>query len=73
MSDFDVYEMKKIPNEKISDKIAIVQRDPRYIGHKVIPDGGGTSTLLVIMQKIAEDFLATADKVNVQEYASGSQ
>ena len=50
--DIEIYQMKGIPNDEVPDVIADLQADPRYINHMVVPEGGGTSTIIAVFRKL---------------------
>jgi hypothetical protein len=37
--------MNGIPDKDVPSTVALLQADPRYLSHKVIPEGGGTNTI----------------------------
>jgi hypothetical protein len=37
--------MHGIPDDKIKDMVTLIQADPHYISHKVIPEGDGKNTV----------------------------
>ncbi len=40
--------IRGVRNEDVPDIVAMLIQDPRYVSHEVIPDGPGTSTIIVI-------------------------
>lgn len=68
MNDIEVYKLSGVPNTEVPDVIAEVQLDPRYISHKVLPEGGGKSTLIFFIRKPSGPALDRAELITPKEY-----
>ncbi len=40
-----------VPRDEVDDVLIEVQSDPAYISHTVLPEGGGTYTIIVIYRE----------------------
>lgn len=46
----EVQVMHGIPDEEIEKTVRLLRADPRYVAHKVIPEGGGKNTVEVTLR-----------------------
>lgn len=46
---FMVQSLAGIPNDELSDFIADSQKNPRYVAHLAVPEGGGTTFVVLVV------------------------
>jgi hypothetical protein len=42
---------RNVLNDEVLDLIAEILQKPKYVTHKIVPQGGGKSTIVVILRK----------------------
>ena len=50
-NDTETQTLVGIPNEKVAERVALLQADPNYISHVVNADNANTSTIVATMRK----------------------
>ena len=50
-NDTEVQTLTGIPNSEVAEMVEDLKADPRYIKHRVIPENGDTSTIVVTLRK----------------------
>jgi len=49
--DTETQSMKGIPDGEVDRAVRLLKADPNYVSHTVIPEGGGTNTIQVVLRK----------------------